>query len=58
MHDANTDQAVVLAASMAGLLAARVLSERFGRVVVIDRDMLPPAGEHRQRAIRSTSARL
>ena len=45
MHDTNTNQAVVLGASLAGLLAARVLSERFERVVVIERDVLPrPAG--------------
>ena len=48
MHDTNSNQAVVLGASMAGLLAARVLAERFERVVVIERDMLPPAGEHRR----------
>jgi 2-polyprenyl-6-methoxyphenol hydroxylase-like FAD-dependent oxidoreductase len=48
MRDTNTDQAVVLGGSMAGLLAARVLSERFKRVVVIERDALPPAGEHRR----------
>jgi 2-polyprenyl-6-methoxyphenol hydroxylase-like FAD-dependent oxidoreductase len=47
MHDTNSNQAVVLGASMAGLLAARVLSERFEQVVVIERDVLPPAGEHR-----------
>jgi hypothetical protein len=38
----------VLGGSMAGLLAARVLSERFERVVVIERDQLPPIGEHRR----------
>jgi 2-polyprenyl-6-methoxyphenol hydroxylase-like FAD-dependent oxidoreductase len=48
MSDTNADQAVVLGGSMAGLLAARVLSERFKRVVVIERDALPPAGEHRR----------
>jgi 2-polyprenyl-6-methoxyphenol hydroxylase-like FAD-dependent oxidoreductase len=48
MREANTDQAVVLGGSMAGLLAARVLSERFKRVVVIERDPLPPVGEHRR----------
>ena len=46
--DTNSNQAVVLGASMAGLLAARVLSERFERVVVIERDVLPPVGEHRR----------
>ncbi|HUK72782.1 MAG TPA: hypothetical protein VLW50_29165 [Streptosporangiaceae bacterium] len=48
MHDKNSSQAVVLGASMAGLLAARVLSERFERVIVIERDLLPPAGEQRR----------
>jgi 2-polyprenyl-6-methoxyphenol hydroxylase-like FAD-dependent oxidoreductase len=33
--------AIVIGASMAGLCAARVLSERFGRVIVVDRDSLP-----------------
>jgi len=35
------DRAVVIGASIAGLLAARVLSERFGQVVVLERDELP-----------------
>ncbi|HLJ98358.1 MAG TPA: FAD-dependent monooxygenase [Streptosporangiaceae bacterium] len=48
MHETSTDQAIVLGASMAGLLAARVLSERYSRVVVIERDELPVAGEHRR----------
>ena len=48
MREENNDQAVVLGGSMAGLLAARVLSERFEQVVVIERDVLPPAGEHRR----------
>ena len=33
--------AVVVGASVAGLLAARVLAEHVGRVVVLDRDSLP-----------------
>ena len=48
MRDTSSNRAVVLGASMAGLLAARVLAERFERVVVIERDVLPPAGEHRR----------
>ena len=48
MRDTNTDQAIVLGASMAGLLAARVLLERFKQVVVIDRDALPPVVGHRR----------
>jgi len=34
-------KAIVVGASMAGLCAARVLSQRFGEVVVIDHDELP-----------------
>jgi 2-polyprenyl-6-methoxyphenol hydroxylase-like FAD-dependent oxidoreductase len=48
MAEMNDSQAVVLGASMAGLLAARVLADRFERVVVIERDVLPPAGTHRR----------
>ena len=42
------DHAVVLGASMAGLLAARVLADAYGRVTVIDRDQLPEASTHRR----------
>jgi hypothetical protein len=48
MPDMSRNQAVVLGASMAGSLAARVLAERFEQVVVIERDALPLAGEHRR----------
>jgi 2-polyprenyl-6-methoxyphenol hydroxylase-like FAD-dependent oxidoreductase len=41
------DRAVVLGASMAGLLAARVLADAYAQVVVVDRDQLPEAGGHR-----------
>ena len=41
------DRAVVLGASMAGLLAARVLGDAYGQVTVIDRDKLPRAGSSR-----------
>jgi 2-polyprenyl-6-methoxyphenol hydroxylase-like FAD-dependent oxidoreductase len=34
------EQAVVIGASMAGLCAARVLADRFARVVILDRDTL------------------
>ena len=40
--------AVVLGASMAGLLAARVLGESFERVTVVERDVLPADAEHRR----------
>jgi 2-polyprenyl-6-methoxyphenol hydroxylase-like FAD-dependent oxidoreductase len=42
------DRAVVLGASMAGLLAARVLADSYGQVTVLDRDQLPEAGSHRR----------
>lgn len=41
------EHAVVIGASMAGLLAARVLSEHFTRVTVIERDPLPDAESFR-----------
>lgn len=52
--DATSEQsrvvatAVVLGASMAGLVAARVLSERCGRVIVLERDTLPDGPEARR----------
>jgi 2-polyprenyl-6-methoxyphenol hydroxylase-like FAD-dependent oxidoreductase len=42
------DHAVVLGASLAGLLAARVLTETYRKVTVIDRDELPEIGGHRR----------
>jgi 2-polyprenyl-6-methoxyphenol hydroxylase-like FAD-dependent oxidoreductase len=48
MNSQIGDRAVVLGASMAGLLAARVLSDGYGQVTVIDRDELPEAGTHRR----------
>ena len=52
MGDALTTRiggtAVVLGASVAGLCAARVLSERFDEVVVVDRDALPDGPKWRK----------
>jgi 2-polyprenyl-6-methoxyphenol hydroxylase-like FAD-dependent oxidoreductase len=42
------EHAVVLGAGMAGLLTARVLSESFRRVTVVDRDELPTGTEGRR----------
>ena len=42
------ERAVVLGASMAGLLAAQVLADGYGQVTVIDRDELPEASMHRR----------
>lgn len=41
------EHAVVVGASMAGLVAARVLSTRFEHVTIVDRDRLPEADENR-----------
>lgn len=42
------DHAVVLGASMAGLLAARVLAPAYRKVTVIDRDVMPEIGAQRR----------
>jgi len=42
------ERAVVIGGSMAGLFAARVLADRFGEVVVVDRDRFPAAAEFRK----------
>ena len=45
---ASKDHAVVIGASIAGLLAARVLSDYFRRVTLIERDRLPTDSENRK----------
>ena len=47
-QSSRTDRAVVIGGSMAGLLAARVLADHFEHVVVVERDLLPEAGEDRK----------
>lgn len=42
------EHAVVLGASMGGLLAARVLTEAYERVTLIERDILPEVGQNRR----------
>src|SRR4029453_2438552 len=45
----NTHQhAIVLGASMAGLLAARVLADEFERVTLVERDRLPATADNRR----------
>jgi 2-polyprenyl-6-methoxyphenol hydroxylase-like FAD-dependent oxidoreductase len=44
----RSGHAIVLGASMAGLLAARVLSESFAKVTIADRDDLPADYRHRR----------
>ncbi len=48
--------AVVIGGSMAGLLAARVLADRFGRVTVVDRDRFPEEPDHRKGVPQSRHA--
>ena len=47
---ASNDQrrAVVIGASLAGLLVARVLSEHFDEVMLLERDELPSGNAHRK----------
>ena len=45
---AYRNHAIVLGGSMAGLLAARVLSDHFGQVSLIERDALPALAEQRR----------
>src|SRR5436305_10724632 len=45
---AKPDHAIVIGASMAGLLAARVLSDHFSKVTIIDRDRLPSGAQNRR----------
>jgi 2-polyprenyl-6-methoxyphenol hydroxylase-like FAD-dependent oxidoreductase len=42
------EHAVVLGASMAGLLSARVLADHFDRVTLVDRDAMPEIGINRR----------
>jgi 2-polyprenyl-6-methoxyphenol hydroxylase-like FAD-dependent oxidoreductase len=46
----KNDHAIVIGGSMAGMLAARVLSDHFERVTVLDRDALPDTPEARKGA--------
>lgn len=61
------ERAVVLGASMAGLLAARVLADAYGEVVIVERDELPatwanrrgvPQGRHVHTLLQSGSQGL
>ncbi|MEU3776840.1 FAD-dependent monooxygenase [Streptomyces sp. NPDC032472] len=50
-HPDADDHAVVLGAGLAGLLAARVLAQRFARVTVVERDELPDTGPAFRRGV-------
>src|SRR5262249_7573826 len=43
----STERAVVLGGGIAGLLAAAVLAERYGNVVIVERDRLADPGQRR-----------
>ena len=45
---AGTRHAVVVGGSMAGLVAARVLTAHFDRVTIVERDRLPEGADHRK----------
>ena len=47
-NNSKFDRAVVIGGSMAGLLAARVLSDFYGETIVLERDELKDAGEQRR----------
>ncbi|MFN7985443.1 MAG: hypothetical protein U0Q11_26685 [Vicinamibacterales bacterium] len=44
----RSGHAVVLGGSMAGLLTARVLTDHFARVTIVERDILPEGADHRR----------
>src|SRR5262252_1407072 len=48
MSRQTADRAVVLGASMAGLLAARVLADAYRRATIVERDPLPQSGLDRR----------
>jgi 2-polyprenyl-6-methoxyphenol hydroxylase-like FAD-dependent oxidoreductase len=54
----NGDHAVVLGASMGGLLAARVLADAYQHVTVVERDPLPETAEHRRGVPQGRHAHL
>jgi 2-polyprenyl-6-methoxyphenol hydroxylase-like FAD-dependent oxidoreductase len=46
--DKSNQNAVVIGASMAGLLAARALADHFEQVTLLERDTFPPLGKNRK----------
>jgi len=47
-HRTTPGRAVVVGASMGGLLAARALSDTFDQIVLLERDSFPAEGENRK----------
>jgi 2-polyprenyl-6-methoxyphenol hydroxylase-like FAD-dependent oxidoreductase len=52
------EHAIVIGASVAGLLAARVLSDEYERVTIIEREELPPVGEGRKAVPQGSHAHV
>lgn len=50
MHKRSYERAVIIGGSIAGLVCARVLSEHFGEVIVLERDPRPDGPEPRKGA--------
>ncbi len=48
MGEQNRKHAIVIGGSMGGLVAARVLSDHFDQVTLIDRDVFPEVGRQRR----------
>jgi 2-polyprenyl-6-methoxyphenol hydroxylase-like FAD-dependent oxidoreductase len=48
MGEPKRDHAIVIGGSMGGLFAARVLSDHYARVTLVDRDAFPPVGQQRR----------
>lgn len=47
-QQAGRQHAIVIGASIGGLLAARALTDHYQQVTVLERDIFPAAGEHRK----------
>jgi 2-polyprenyl-6-methoxyphenol hydroxylase-like FAD-dependent oxidoreductase len=47
-RETRRQRAIVIGGSMAGLLAARILSDHYRNVTVLERDAFPPLGQHRR----------
>jgi 2-polyprenyl-6-methoxyphenol hydroxylase-like FAD-dependent oxidoreductase len=52
------EHAVVIGASVAGLLAARVLSDAYERVTIVERDELPAIGQNRKAVPQGSHAHV
>lgn len=52
------EHAVVIGASMAGLLAARALSDAYRRVTIVERDKLPAIGDNRKAVPQGSHAHV